>query len=127
MRKLSRRYIVFYIISGLVILVLLYFVVTELNRDQIMGSLENVQSIKAADIPTSKDLQEVNKLIDLSSDESQVIYFGKIKDLNTLKGKADFFKKAKKGDILIVYPDMSIIYDPVNKVVVDIAKTSLLK
>lgn len=98
-----------------------------LYNKSIQGALENTQTIKAEDTPANKDLEEVNKLITLPYDSSEVVYFGKIKDIDSLKGKQEFFKKAKNGDLLIVYPDQTIIYDPLNKTVVDIAKVRLFK
>lgn len=96
-------------------------------NNSIRSALEKTQTIKAEEIPGNKELEEVNKLITLPFDTSEAVYFGTIKNIGSLKSKKDFFKKAKNGDLLIVYPDQTIIYDPVNKFVVDIAKVRLMK
>jgi hypothetical protein len=120
-------YILLIIVAGFGIIKLFTFI----SNQQILNSLTPLNTpntpitLSAADALKDPQIQEANTQFELPAD--QPVTAGIIKDINTLKGKADFFKKAKNGDILLIYPDMVVIYDPENKVIRDINKTDLLK
>ena len=94
------------------------------HNNQILSSLEGTQDISFESIEKDRTLSDVNKLFELP--ESTGI-FGKIKDIQFLQNQKSYFNKAKEGDILIIYNDLTIIYDPQTKTIVDIAKEKLLK
>jgi len=99
--------------------------INSINNAQITGALDNYRSITAQEVSSSQELKSLQQLIDLPIDQKGKV--GVIRDVDSLAKEEDYFKKAKIGDILIIYPNMTIIYDPVNKNVVDIATIKLLK
>lgn len=75
--------------------------------------------------------KEIGKMIDLPKEAPRLI--AKISDVEKLRqqtttpeGKS-FFDEAKTGDIVLVYSNKAILYDPVKKVIVNVARADLTK
>lgn len=79
---------------------------------------------KANQKELQKLLAEIGKFMKLPSDEEPSVVI--ISDLDKLKGQA-FFQNAKIGDKLLLYTKAkkAILYDPVAKVIVDVAPLSV--
>ena len=113
------------ILTGLLVLFLLYQLFRLISNYPVLSALDQRQDFNPKTVSQNKTLAVVNQMIELPDDQNGTV--GVIKDLKALQSRRDFFKKARNGDILIIYPDMTIIYDRENHTVVDIAKTKLLQ
>src|SRR5258708_6911214 len=113
------------ILTGLLVLFLLYQLFRLISNYPVLSALDQRQDFNPKTVSQNKTLAVVNQMIELPDDQNGTV--GVIKDLKALQSRRDFFKKARNGDILIIYPDMTIIYDRENHTVVDISKTSLLQ
>lgn len=85
-------------------------------------SAQTVQNQKLA----ANYVEEVGKLIALPKGK-EPIGVATISDENKVKEQQQFFRNAKNGDVLIIYDDRAILYDPKAKVIVDIANVNLKK
>ncbi len=113
------------ILAGLLALFLLYQLFRFIINFPVLSALDQPQDFSPKQISRNKDLATVNSVIELPTDQNGTMAI--IKDVKALSQKKDYFKKARNGDILIIYPDLTIIYDRENHTVVDIAKTNLLQ
>ncbi len=113
------------ILTGLLVLFLLYQLFRLISNYPVLSALDQRQDFNPKTVSQNKTLAVVNQMIELPDDQNGTV--GVIKDLKALESRRDYFKKARNGDILIIYPDMTIIYDRENHTVVDIAKTKLLQ
>ncbi len=116
---------VFFLIFLVVFVIAIVFISRGVNNLQVTSALDKYHSFTPKEIDSDKNLAELNIVLTLPIDQNGSV--GIIKDVKSLSDKKSFFKKARNGDLLVIYPDMTVIYDPVNKTVVDIAKTNLLK
>ena len=64
-------------------------------------------------------LAEISKTVELPKDEKPTI--ATITNVESLSKEMPFFKKAKNGFKVVVYKDKAILFDPVNKKVIDVA------
>jgi hypothetical protein len=62
-------------------------------------------------------LQKLGKHMILPSAQPTI---ATVVDPNLLKQKSSFFNKAKKGDVIVIYPDKVIIFDVSTEKIVDI-------
>lgn len=62
-------------------------------------------------------LQKLGKHMILPSAQPTI---ATVVDPNLLKQKSSFFSKAKKGDVIVIYPDKVIIFDVSTEKIVDI-------
>jgi hypothetical protein len=63
--------------------------------------------------------QALGKLILL--DETEPTTFGTIKNIDLLKKEdPEFYKNAKNGDVLLIYPNRVIVYDTVKNIIVNV-------
>lgn len=71
---------------------------------------------------TKQLLAKIGELILLPNDEDPTI--ATITDVETLKQEQVFFKNAKEGDVLVMYPQKSkaILYNPTENVIVNVGK-----
>ncbi len=96
-----------------------------LYDQQILSSLEKTKTITQDTINKNQDLSEANKLFEFPDDQTGT--FGIIKDIKLLRNKNPLFANAQAGDILIIYNNWTIIYDPGIKTIISLTKTGLLK
>src|SRR5260221_3253375 len=107
------------ILAGLLALFLFYQLFRFIVNFPILNALDNAHDFSPQQISKYPDLVTTNNVIELPTDQNGIV--GKIKDIKTLAQKKDFFKKAKNGNVLIIYPNMTIIYELENHTVVDIS------
>jgi len=118
-------YVTVRLIIALLILFVLYRIYVFWHNQQILGSLNNVQTFSHDQALHQKPLVQVNQLFTLPTDTDVTV--GNIADVKSLASNQSFFKKARSGDMLLIYPNMTVIYDPVNKYIVDVSEVKLLK
>lgn len=86
-------------------------------RQQVLGNEQEL---------ADQYLKEVGKIIALPKDEKP-LGVASITDHNKLQQDQPFFNNAKNGDVIIIYSSRAILYDPNNKVIVDIAPVNVEK
>lgn len=69
-------------------------------------------------------IEEIAKIMALPKDEKPV-GVATISDETKVKQNERFFKNAKNGDVLVIYSNRAILYDPKNKVIVDVIPVNL--
>lgn len=94
-------------------------------NNSIRSSLKDSRTLKTEEAIKEATVSAINQLYELPTDSDVTI--GTITNIEELKNKQKYFEKAKNGDLLLIYPDKTIIYDPVNKTVVDVANVKLMK
>jgi hypothetical protein len=108
-----------YILIGLVLLVIIvlagiaakFYLKAQQLQSEVQGSgVSEIQKIVA----------EVSKLIVLPKDEEPTV--ATVSDVEKLRDQA-FFANAKNGDKVLIYvkAEKAILYDPVNKIIVEVA------
>jgi hypothetical protein len=117
--------IVFYIIATLIGIFILYQIAIFFINYPIYSALSNTQNFSPAQIGKSQDLAKIDNVFELPKDQNGKIAV--IKDVNALSQKNPAFKRVRNGDVIIIYPDMYIVYDRENHYVADIARTKLLQ
>lgn len=94
-------------------------------NNSITSAIKEAKTLKTEEALKEEVIAEINKLYELPTDTEVTI--GTITNIEELKSKQKYFEKGKNGDLLLIYPDKTIIYDPVNKIVVDVAGAKLFK
>lgn len=122
-RKSLKKFIILVFTGAIVILVIL--INNSLYNKSIKSALKDSKAVKTEEALKETIISEVNQLFELPKDEEVII--GTIQNIDELENKQEYFNKAKNGDLLLIYPDMTIIYDPKTKTIVDIAKVRLMK
>lgn len=120
---------IIWVLALIICIIGLYFlsglIYSKIYDNQILSSLSQTRPISSKQALTDTNLSRINSLIELPPDELATV--GKIQDIKSLKSKNSIFKNAQNGDIVLIYPDLTIVYDPVNKYVVSITPNSILK
>lgn len=117
-----------YIIGGIILLLFLISTIILLLPIYHQADIKSALS-KQAMVPANKALhntilKQVNKIVQLPPGQDALV--GQIQDVKKLAHYQDYFQKARNGDYLIVYANETIIYDPVNHYIVNIAMANLL-
>lgn len=108
---------------GLTLIVLLLS--SKIRNDRVNFSLAEEKTLPYQQALKDSRIADLNSLFELPKDEP--VKFGVIKDQKTLAKVEPFFKKAQNGQLLLIYKDLTIIYDPASKTIVDMARVELLK
>src|SRR5258708_23112067 len=109
------------VVAGIIFLFLIYQVYRFLANLPIYNALDKPQQFTPKQVEKNVDLSTINNVIELPTDKNGLVVI--IKDVDSLAKQKSFFKKARNGDVLIIYPELTIIYDRANHTVVDISKT----
>lgn len=70
-----------------------------------------------------KSTAEVNNLVEIPNKDKAKVYL--VNDKKAVEAKNSIFKKAYKGDLIVLLPDKTIIYDPSTKTIRDISNVIL--
>ena len=120
---------IIWLLLSLICIIGLYFlsslIYTKIYNQQILEALSETRSISSKQAIKDTNLSQINQLFELPPDKS--LTTGKITDIKSLKTKSPIFQNARNGDIILIYPDLTVIYDPVNKYIVSIVSNSVLK
>lgn len=135
--KLGSRNIVIAIVLLALIIIAAF---TYLQRDTLVRGLNSYKAKKTprptVQVPSAADqalarnyIAEVAKLMELPAGENPTV--AAITDVAKLRssenGNLPIFQKAKNGDVLIIYSTKAILYDPIKKVIVDVANVNIAK
>lgn len=66
-----------------------------------------------------KSTTEINNLVEIPNRDKAKVY--QVNDKKEVEKKGEIFKKAYKGDLIILLPDKTIIFDPLTKTIRDIS------
>ncbi len=66
-----------------------------------------------------KSTDEINNLVEIPNRDKAKVY--QVNDKKEVEKKGEIFKKAYKGDLIILLPDKTIIFDPLTKTIRDIS------
>jgi len=90
---------------------------TEAQLEKIQGSAQITDEVAA------QVLDEVSQLMVLPEDPVPTV--ATIVDVAKLRATSDFYNQAKDGDHLIVTEDRAILYDPDQKLIIDVVPVKL--
>lgn len=126
MKIVSRKFKIIIILFIVIIVVIISrSLYNNRYNNSIKTSLKDAKTLKTEEALKESMVSEINKLYELPADTEVIV--GTITNIEELKSKQKYFEKAKNGDLLLIYPDKTIIYDPVTKTVVDVVGVRLLK
>ena len=117
-RGIFTVYIVMFLCLALAVFFFFFY-----PRTEILGALENNKTLSYTEAMNEPALLEVNQLMEFPKDRE--VTYGVIKDKETLEKYQEYFKKAQTGQLLIILDQMTIIYDPNTKTIVDVANVKL--
>lgn len=95
------------------------------KESAVIQALASPTTIPYEQIQDNEYLKKINQLIELPLGQNP--QFGVINDIESLKKQQPFLAKGRNGNILVMYPTMTIIYDPTINTIVDISGVSLIK
>ncbi len=90
-----------------------------ITKKQLKDLFEDYKKQQAAD----SYLSEVKKLIALPEAENPTVAI--ISDVEKMRQTNPFFSKAQNGNVLILYSTKAILYDPVKKIIIDVAPVNV--
>ena len=95
-----------------------------ISNYQILSNLKNNQTLTYDQALQDPNIAEVNQLFELPK---QDVTIGYVQNSKSLQGRADYLKNAQNDNLVLIYPEYTIVYDPINKVIISIGKDQLLK
>jgi len=129
-KRRRRRRLNFVLFIGILSAIALFFWAEQRRRsalsqlEQTEAQLEKIQgSTQSADEVAAKVLAEVRKLMVLPTDPEPTV--ATIVDVAKLRATSDFYYQAKDGDHLIVTEERAILYDPDQKLIIDVVPVKL--
>lgn len=129
MKNLSKKSYIFITITSIFFLILLVLFIKNFSNkvydQQIYAGLSQTQVMTRNQALKTDTIVAINHLFELPVDEKVTI--ATIKDVKALAAKNQAFKNARNGDLLLIYPQRIIIYDPTNKYIVALVTTNLLR
>lgn len=114
----------------LVIIIVLFIVVVsrwrtaETRLRQLSVQLEQLQGNPQQNQEKAREIvTKVRKLMDLPTDVEPTV--AAIVDVEKLRERNDFYKKAENGDFLIVTPTRAVLYDPDADRILDVVPVQI--
>lgn len=85
--------------------------VNEIKEERNLKQFEKVEVLKLETKILSQEdvIKSLGNIINLPKEEMSI--FAKVKDPVTLEKESNFYKGIKRGDYIVVYPSLAIIYD----------------
>ena len=113
--KRTRIYLAIVIV---VVLVLSYLIFKEIQKQKYLSSLEQVKTLSSEQALKDPNLAKVNHLVEFPKSKSVIV--GVIKDPKALESKNS--QPTFRGQTILIFDDLTIVYDPLVDTVVDIKK-----
>lgn len=113
------------VFAGSVLIVLGIIGYRSYYNKSIINSIKDIKTLSTEEALKDPIIAVIDTLYELPEESSVTV--GTIANIKALQSKQKYFEKAKNGDILLIYPDKTIIYDPINKTLVDVATVKLMK
>jgi uncharacterized membrane protein len=120
-KRKGRGKVIYLIIIVILALGLLWSLTSYLNaRKQISILSDPQKKAEVEKVETDALLASIGQHIILAKDEEPMV--ATIKDIENLSAKEPFYKDAKDGDKIIIYPESqrAIIYNPENDILVNV-------
>lgn len=113
------------IVFAIILLALIgWYLSGYISNYQILSNLKNNQTLTYDQAMQDPNIAAVNQLFELPK---QDVTLGYVQNSKSLQGRADYLKNAQNDNLVLIYPEYTIVYDPINKVIISIGKDQLLK
>ncbi len=87
-----------------------------------MPTAQPVQKVNKVSL-IQKSTSEINDLVEIPNRDKAKVF--QVNNVKALVSVGEIFKKAYKGDLVVLLPDKTIIYDPSTKTIRDISNEIL--
>jgi len=112
---------IFYVIAVMVVIVLAVLVVLYFNSRDYLHLAKRIKEQAKTD---QHVLQNLNKIIDLPQDVEPMMAL--VTDAGLVKqSNPDFFAKVQNGYRVIIYPNLTILYDPVQNKIINLKQVQI--